>query len=235
MNAYAWSDSNNKILGDWPGTALSTKDGDWYKIVLPEASTGVVINTGSVQSVDLAIQSGKDVYVTVASDKDAEGKHLISAQYADGTTGGNESEGGEPADENITGTESNFRVVGNADWMGNWDPASDAGRMLEVSPGVYKVNFENVQPGDYEMKVTQNGTWDICWGDNGNNFAFTVVEACTITVTFTLVGQNGTINVKGLGVYNAQTADISMVGVVILMGMAVCAAGILLINKKKFI
>jgi hypothetical protein len=55
-------------------------------------------------------------------------------------------------------------------------------------------------------------------------------------VTFTLdANNNGTISVKGIGINNAGTADINMVSVVVLMGLAVCAAGILLVNKKKFI
>ncbi len=231
VNAYTWDSSDAPQSGEWPGTAM-TKDGDWYKIVINDQVANVIINNGSAQTADLAVESGKDIYVIVADDNTA------TVMYADGTVAGGSSDNmgtGEPADENITGTESNFRVVGNADWMGNWDPASDAGRMLEVSPGVYKQNFENVQPGNYELKITQNGTWDKSWGDNGNNFCFTVVQACTITVTFTLDGENGTISVKGVGISDPGTDDISMISIVALMGLAVCAAGILIINKKKFI
>ena len=231
VNAYTWDASNAPQNGEWPGTAM-TKDGEWYKIVITNKVANVIINNGSDQTPDLKVDSGKDLYVVVGDDKKA------TVYYADGTTAGGNNDNmgsGEAADENITGTQSNFRVVGNADWMGNWDPASDAGRMLEVSPGVYKQNFDNVQPGNYELKITQNGTWDKCWGDNGNNFCFSVSQACKITVTFTLNGEVGTISVKGIGITSAQTADISMVSVFVLMGLAVCAAGILIINKKKFI
>ena len=150
-----------------------------------------------------------------------------------GTTGNSGTNG--EADKNLTGKLSAYRVVGNAAWMGQWNPASDAGRMLEVSPGVYKQNFDNVQPGNYELKITKDGTWDTSWGDNGNNFCFTIVKACTITVTFTLDGQVGKIAVKGSGVGDPGTGDYSMVSVMVLMSLAVCCAGILILNKKKFI
>ena len=90
-----------------------------------------------------------------------------------------------------------YRVVGSADFMGNWDPANDQGIMTEVSPGVYKVTFEDVPPGNYELKVTKNGTWENCWGDNGNNCCVTMLQTAALTVTFT--PKDGVVNHNGNG------------------------------------
>lgn len=96
-----------------------------------------------------------------------------------------------------------YRVVGNADWMGNWDPANNAGRMEPVSDG-YEATFLNVQPGDYELKITKNGSWTDSWGENGMNYCFTVAQPCDVTVTFKLIDDIvGIISVSGNGVTNS--------------------------------
>ena len=96
-----------------------------------------------------------------------------------------------------------YRVVGNADWMGNWDPANDAGRMEPVFDG-YEATFLNVQPGDYELKITKNGSWTDSWGENGMNYCFTVAQPCDVTVTFKLIDDIvGIISVSGNGVTNS--------------------------------
>lgn len=125
-----------------------------------------------------------------------------------GNTGNDDNMGsGGADDENITGIPSSFRVVGNADWMGNWDPANEQGRMFEVSPGVYKLHVEDVRPGTYELKITQNGTWDRSWGDNGNNYCFTVSHTCDIIITFVLRDDEGSISVKGTGMTNTDGGE----------------------------
>ena len=125
-----------------------------------------------------------------------------------------------------------YRVVGNADWMGNWDAASDKGLMTNNN-GVYSVTFKDVPAGDYEMKVTANGGWDKCWGDGANNYCFSVSEACDVTVSFTLNGDTGVINVSGKGV--PQTSDISMMGAFAVMVLSMTTVAVLVVNKKKFI
>lgn len=126
-----------------------------------------------------------------------------------------------------------YRVVGNADWMGSWDPANDKGVMTSTGNGVYTATFKDVPVGDYELKVTANGTWDKAWGDSGNNYCFSVSEACDVTVSFTISGDNGVISVSGKGV--PQTSDVSIMGVVAVLVLSSAAAVVLVINKKKFI
>ena len=64
---WAWSapDGTN-AFASWPGEAL-TRDGDWYTIEVPGWINSVIINGngGTVQTSDLSVEAGKDVWVVV--------------------------------------------------------------------------------------------------------------------------------------------------------------------------
>ena len=68
---WAWSapDGTNAFT-TWPGEAL-TQDGEWYTIEVPGWINSVIINAneGTVQTADLSVEAGKDVWVVV-TDKD---------------------------------------------------------------------------------------------------------------------------------------------------------------------
>lgn len=66
---------------------------------------------------------------------------------------------------------SDYRVVGNADWLGNWDPAFEDRRMYNIGEGHYRRNFADVSPGFYEIKITKDGKWDNAYGDHGQTAA----------------------------------------------------------------
>lgn len=229
--AYSWDANGAPTMGEWPGSEVK-KNGDWYQGQITGV-TKLIINNGAspaVQTQDLELEAGKDVWVVVGDD----GKGTVTYTAPSGSTTGGNTSGGQAADPTPQGTLSNYRVVGNAAWMGNWDPASNMGQMVEVEPGVYKKNFENVEPGSYELKITKDGKWDIAYGDgNGGNYTFTVTEKCTITITFTLKDNVGVIHVKGTGV--PATADVPMISVVVLLVLAATTTVVLVTNKKKFI
>ena len=164
VNAYTWEP---QILGDFPGVALP-KNGNACEMQIPKSMVNLVLSglraDGTRQQTsNISLwNNGEDVTITIQPD----GTYTI--RYS------------KPAN-------SNYRVVGNASWMGNWDPASDAGRMSEVSPGKYQKTFNNVQPGRYEFKITKDGKWDNAIGDRyGNNLCFEVTAACDVTITYTL-------------------------------------------------
>ena len=99
----------------------------------------------------------------------------------------------EPSTEDVIGpsTEpsglSDYRVVGDAEWLGSWDPNNESGRMMEISEGVYQITFKNVPVGTYEFKITKGGTWDENWGDggaNGGNIKLNVDVAGDVVITF---------------------------------------------------
>lgn len=68
---WAWSapDGTN-AFASWPGEAF-TLDGDWYTIQVPGWVNSIIVNgnEGSVQTSDLSVEVGKDIWIVV---KDAE-------------------------------------------------------------------------------------------------------------------------------------------------------------------
>ena len=70
---WAWSapDGTNAFTA-WPGEALTMEDG-WYTIQVPGWINSVIINgnAGSVQTSDLSVEAGKDIWVVVNSPEDA--------------------------------------------------------------------------------------------------------------------------------------------------------------------
>lgn len=90
---WAWSapDGTN-AFASWPGEAL-TQDGDWYTIQAPGWINSVIINgnEGSVQTTDLSVEPGKDIWVVVTDPENA------TVSY--------EEPAGEPAQADPTETE----------------------------------------------------------------------------------------------------------------------------------
>ena len=82
---WAWSapDGTNAFTA-WPGEAL-TQDGDWYAIEVPGWINSVIINAneGTVQTSDLAVEAGKDVWIVVT---DAENATVSYEEPADEVT-----------------------------------------------------------------------------------------------------------------------------------------------------
>lgn len=70
---WAWSapDGTNAFTA-WPGEAL-TQDGDWYTIEVPGWINSVIINAneGTVQTTDLSVEAGKDIWVVVTDAENA--------------------------------------------------------------------------------------------------------------------------------------------------------------------
>ena len=70
---WAWSapDGTNAFTA-WPGEAL-TKDGDCYTIQVPGWINSVIINgnAGSVQTTDLSVEAGKDIWIVVTDPENA--------------------------------------------------------------------------------------------------------------------------------------------------------------------
>ena len=142
---------------------------------------------------------------------------------------GNKDEGNKPENN---GTPSEYRVTGNADFLGQWNPAFAGGQMKSTKTAdVYEITFKGVAKGNYEIKVTKNGTWDGAVGSkDGQNYKFTVSQKCDVTISFN--AKTNTISVKGEGC--PPTGDVNMTGIVIMMVVASTAAVALVYGKKKF-
>ena len=223
VNAYTW-EGETPYNGQWPGTAMQ-KDGNWFRIVIDAKAANVIINNGGDQkkTEDLSIKTDHDIYITVKED----GSAVI--EYGAENKKENESN---PPDSGENFPLSNFRVVGNAAWMGKWDPASDAGRMRQCGENRYFLQVKDVPAGTYEFKITENGTWDRSWGTkDGKNESFTLTQKTTICIYFELDGKDYKIDVDVTGTFG----DVDVCGIVAIMGIAVLAAGALLLGRKKII
>ena len=86
-SCWAWSapDGTN-AFASWPGEALS-KDGDWYNIQVPGWINSVIINAneGAVQTTDLSVEAGKEVWVVVTDAENAQVFYEAPAQDAAAT------------------------------------------------------------------------------------------------------------------------------------------------------
>ena len=229
VHVYTWEPED---FGTWPGSKL-TKSGDVYKVNVKNSMVNLVIATEQADTTykktdDIKLETnGKAVTITINEDCS------YKVEY-DGVSSSSNGGTRKPAAADPQGTASSYRVVGNAEWMGSWKEDNDLGVMIEIEPGVYRKNFDNVEPGSYELKITKDGKWDNAYGDeNGQNFKFTVDQKCKITVDFTLKDGKGVISVYGSGV--PATGDISLISVMILLGLASVTAIVLVVNKKKFI
>jgi hypothetical protein len=225
---YTWEPAS---LGDFPGSEVQ-KSGNAFKAEIENSLVNLVVSGRKAddtlqQTDDIKLETnGKNVTIKIADD----GKATVSYE-GQASNSGNTSGGRKPAAAAPQGNLSNYRVVGDAAWMGSWDAASNLGQMIDMGNGVYRKNFDNVAPGSYALKITKDGKWDNAIGVNGNNFTFTVDQKCTITVDFN--ANTGAIEVYGTGV--PGTADISMLSVVVLLALASVTAVVLVVNKKKFI
>ncbi len=71
-NIWAWrnADGSNAFEGSgWPGNAMELKDG-WYEIEIPADIDRVIINNGSEQTVNLTVEAGKEVWVSLTTKGD---------------------------------------------------------------------------------------------------------------------------------------------------------------------
>ena len=71
---WAWEHpSGTNVFVSWPGEALTAGEDGWYAITVPGWINSVIINAkeGSIQTADLRVDAGKDLYVTVVSAEDA--------------------------------------------------------------------------------------------------------------------------------------------------------------------
>ena len=69
---WAWLNGGDDAFEAWPGVSMNGNDG-WYSVSVPGWVDHVIINgqDGALQTADLAVESGKDVWV-----------HVVNADYA---------------------------------------------------------------------------------------------------------------------------------------------------------
>lgn len=97
---WAWSapDGTN-VFPNWPGQEL-TLEGDWYTYSVPNWVNSIIINgnLGEVQTTDISVETGKDVWVVVKGAED------YSVTYEEPTTAGDSAGTEDTADVTDTDT-----------------------------------------------------------------------------------------------------------------------------------
>lgn len=71
---WAWEHpSGTNAFAGWPGEALTAGEDGWYAMTVPGWINSVIINAneGGIQTSDLRVDAGKDLYVTVVSAEEA--------------------------------------------------------------------------------------------------------------------------------------------------------------------
>ena len=85
---------------------------------------------------------------------------------------------------NASAADERYVVAGVEGLCGTaWNPGDLSNAMVCVEDNLYELTYYSVPAGTYEFKVT-NGTWDQCWGDDGNNYVIEVNVLSDVTIVF---------------------------------------------------
>ena len=180
---YYW-DSNGS---GWTDMADTDYDG-YYEGAVPAGISNVIfcrMNPGAAandwnnkwnQTGDLTVPTdGKNCYSVPAGSWDGANNTNWSV-YTPG------EDPGTPEDSDPV--EVTYYVAGSAGLCGvEWANNDPVNAMTKDTDGLYKKTFEKIPAGTYEFKVT-DGTWDNCWGMDGQNYVFTTTAEKNITITF---------------------------------------------------
>lgn len=78
-NIWAWVNGGANEFEAWPGAAMELKDG-WYEIEISATNDRVIINNGSEQTIDLTVEAGKEVWVSLTTKGD-NGQYAADISY----------------------------------------------------------------------------------------------------------------------------------------------------------
>lgn len=80
-----------------------------------------------------------------------------------------------------------------------WDVSDTANTLESKGSGIYAITYSNVEAEtELEFKVT-TGSWDVTWGDAGNNYKYTVKETGNVTISFNGVTKAITVTETAAG------------------------------------
>lgn len=91
-----------------------------------------------------------------------------------------------------------YYVAGESALCGsNWNE-KDANNIMTADGDVYKKVYTNVPAGKYQFKIT-DGTWTNSWGNNGQNYSFTLDAQCDVTIVFDAATKKITVDASAIG------------------------------------
>lgn len=197
VSKVGWENANIYFWGagscDWPGKQMTTKDGDgWYTYEVPKGVTGVIINNGSEQTINMETNSGmlfdQECWVTVVNEKS--GNQYKFAASASKPTGDVKP---------VVPTAPTLNYVSITGSMTNWDLTAESGKMEKISDTKYQKTM-HLEAGEHQFKFTANGSWsDLNLGGayagsgvtvdgywEGNNITFTLESAEDVVISLDL-------------------------------------------------
>lgn len=62
---WAWGDGPTNVYDAWPGEPMTKNEDGWYVLEVPGFFNGIIINDGSSQTPDIAVEVGKDLWLNV--------------------------------------------------------------------------------------------------------------------------------------------------------------------------
>ncbi|MBQ7345269.1 MAG: starch-binding protein [Oscillospiraceae bacterium] len=171
-NVYGWTDPDGNP--NWPGTAMTQEDGQWYVGTIDIVNNRVIINndSGSPQTVDLSLDAGFEEIWVVVGAVGGEGKFEGTVYYSadevqlpSGETGTPDDEPAEDVNaadpEGLFAVPNSLAIVGSAiPGVGEWNPGDPAGDMTEVSELVYEIDIACPAGTNMTFKFAGNDAWD---------------------------------------------------------------------------
>ena len=86
---YAWeNNTTNTLLGGWPGTELTQKDGNYYYVVVEANNKDIkiILNDKSEQTVDSDVLNANKIYqISATSSKNSDNKYTFNSKTDKGT------------------------------------------------------------------------------------------------------------------------------------------------------
>ena len=62
---WAWNDDYGSVFAGWPGQPFEERDGPWYVMQLPAWIDNIIINAAGVQTEDMEVEMGQDIWILV--------------------------------------------------------------------------------------------------------------------------------------------------------------------------
>ena len=159
-------------------------EGEWTNLIFVRMKASINENDwankiDNNQTLDLTFTEGKNCYVIEEPWVESQGWKATGSWTS------------------YTYSDPVFSVVGTVH-SGGWDQTSNVGDMTLNGEGVYEITFKNVAAGNHSFKIAMNHSWDYAWGNNGNNYEFTLeTVACSVTIKFNFETKTITHEVDG--------------------------------------
>ena len=198
QNNWLWSDVSVHYWGDgetsWPGNPMTLvgQDDEGYDVYtaeIPSGVTGIVIN-GLKDDGSGALDQTPDITDGIVDGAGWKmhwdnGNLAVAYSYAGADTPVTPpiETPDDDLGEDFVDPYSSYTVAGTAGLCGTeWDVSNTANDLTLGDDGIYSITYTNVAAGDHKFKVAADHQWTNAWP--AQDYAFTLTEACDVTIKF---------------------------------------------------